>query len=84
MKECFFRHRGNAEVVRQDLLRELADEQPAPPSADTPASPVRREAEPETGRPSPEKHPVRGADEEPGGTSPVQNLKTPNTRSHTR
>ena len=24
MKECFFRHRGNAEVVRQDLLRELS------------------------------------------------------------
>ena len=23
LKECFFRHRGNAEVVRQDLLREL-------------------------------------------------------------
>ena len=24
LKECFFRHRGNAEVVRQDLLRELS------------------------------------------------------------
>ena len=79
--------RPPAEAVGLDLPPRTAapaDEQPAPPSADTPAPPVKSEAEPQAGRPSlEEKHPVRGADEEPGGASPVQDLKTP-TRSRGR